>query len=67
MQIKNNARVTLADGKDVGRIDRVVIAPQSKEVTHVVVRKGFFFTEDKVVPMNLIESATDEAVVLRSD
>jgi uncharacterized protein YrrD len=67
MQIKNNAKVTMANGKDAGRIDRVVLDPKSKEVTHVVVRKGFVFTEDKVVPMNLIGSATDEGVVLRSD
>ena len=58
MEIKRNAKVTTADGKDVGRVDRVVIDPQSKEVSHLVIRQGFLFTEDKVVPIDLVSAAT---------
>ena len=67
MQFKDGAKVYTADGDQVGRIDRVVIDPRTNEVTHVVVRKGFLFTEDKVVPLDLIVGATDEVVTLRED
>ena len=67
MQFKKNGRVTLTDGAEVGRLDRVVLDVQTKEVTHVVIRKGFLFTEDKVVPAAWIGSATPEGVVLLAD
>jgi uncharacterized protein YrrD len=67
MQFKQNASVITVDGKDVGHIDRVVLDPRTKEVTHVVVRKGFLFTEDKVVPVDLIGAATEDHVTLRED
>jgi uncharacterized protein YrrD len=67
MKFKQHATVITSEGKEVGRIDRVVVDPNTKEVTHVVVRKGFLFTEDKVVPISLIKVATDEGVTLRED
>jgi uncharacterized protein YrrD len=65
MQFKEDAKVLTANGQEVGRVDRVVIDPKTKEATHVVVRKGLFFTEDKVVPISLIAAATEEQVTLR--
>lgn len=65
MQFRQNAGVYTVDGKDVGHIDRVVLDPKKKEVTHIVVRKGFLFTEDKVIPVDLIGAATEEGVTLR--
>lgn len=67
MQFKQGTHVFSADDREVGHIDRVVLDPKTKEVSHVVVRKGFLFTEDKVVPTNLIASATDEKVKLRQN
>lgn len=67
MEFVNQTAVKAADGKDVGRVDRVVLNPKTKEVTHIVVRKGFLFTEDKIVPLNLISAATKDEVRLRSD
>lgn len=67
MQFKHDARVVAFDGKDVGRVDRVVIEPRTKEVTHIVVQRGFLFTEDKVVPISLIASADEDEVTLRGD
>lgn len=67
MQFRENTPVYTADGQDVGTIDRVVIDPESKEVTHVVVRQGWFFTEDKVLSTDLIDQATAEQVRLRAD
>jgi uncharacterized protein YrrD len=67
MEFRQNASVYTVDGKDVGRVDRVVLNPETKEVTHIVVRKGFLFTEDKVIPKNLISVATTDKVMLRED
>ena len=66
-RLKENASVVTPEGKEVGRVDRVVIDPKTKEVSHVVVRKGFLFTEDKVLPMDLIARTTEDQVLLRPD
>ncbi len=65
MKFKQNASVSTADGEGVGHIDRVVIAPATKRVTHVVVRKGLLFADDRVVPIGLVAEATDDHINLR--
>jgi uncharacterized protein YrrD len=65
MQFKEGANVFTSDGQEVGDVDRVVLDPVTKDITHLVVRKGFLFTEDKVVPVELVDSATEERVVLK--
>jgi len=65
MRFKQNVPVTTREGSDIGHIDRVVLDPRTQAVTHVVVRKGLLLTEDKVVPVDLIESATDDKVAIR--
>ncbi len=67
MQFKDSASVYTAGGDQVGDIDRVVLDPKTKEVTHIVVRKGFLFKQDKVVPINLIAFTAEDQVVLRED
>jgi uncharacterized protein YrrD len=65
MQFKKNAEVLTSNDEKVGRIDRVVLDPKSNEMTHVVVQKGFLFVKDKVVPLDCVESATEERVELK--
>lgn len=67
MQFKDGANVYTASGEQVGHIDRVVLDPKTKKVTHIVVRKGFLFKQDKVVPIDLIAFAAEDQVALRSD
>jgi uncharacterized protein YrrD len=67
MQFKQDESVVMPNGQVVGHVDRVVMNPQNKQITHIVVRKGFFFTEDKLVPLSLIETATEDRVTLRRD
>jgi uncharacterized protein YrrD len=67
MQFREGASVYTADGERVGSIQRVVIEPGTKEVTHLVVEKGLLFTEDKIVPMSLVGPATADRVTLRED
>jgi uncharacterized protein YrrD len=67
MEFKKDTDVFTAHDEQVGQIDRVVIDPRTKEITHVVVRKGWLFTEDKVVPIEMIGGATQERVTLSQD
>ncbi len=64
MEFKEGTTVYSSDGQDVGRIDRVVIKPRTKEVTHLIIRQGFLFTEDKVLPVDLIAHSTENRVTL---
>ncbi len=65
MKFKEGANVFTAEGDKVGEIERVVIDPVTDEITHVVVEKGFLFTTDKVVPIDLIANTTGGRVALR--
>ncbi len=65
MKLKEKAVVVTWKGKKVGRVDRVVIDPRTNEVTDVVVRKGLIFTDDKVIPVDLIDRTTEDRVILK--
>ena len=65
---QKNATVLAANGQEVGSINRVVLSPESKMVTHIVVRKGSLLNRvDKVVPVDLIAETTDERIKLRDE
>lgn len=67
MQFRDGADVVTSRGDKVGHVGRVVIDPRTKKVTHLVVRKGFLFTEDKLIPMDYVGDANEERVTLRDD
>jgi uncharacterized protein YrrD len=67
MQFKQGAGVRMSDGKAIGQLDRVVVDPRTREVNYIVVRKGAFFTTDRIVPLSLIARADDDGVLLRED
>jgi uncharacterized protein YrrD len=64
MQFKEGTRVYTVDGRDVGTVDRVVLDPRTNKVSAIVVRKGWLFTEDKVVPIEMVDAATEDRVTL---
>lgn len=65
MQFKKDAPVYTADDQQVGAIDRVVLDPQTNDVSHIVIRQGWFFAEDKVLPIALVDTANAERIQLR--
>jgi uncharacterized protein YrrD len=65
MQLKKNATAFTADGEEVGSVDRVVLDPRTKEITDVIVRKGLLFPKDKVIPVEMIDLASEDRVTLR--
>ncbi|MEW6442624.1 MAG: PRC-barrel domain-containing protein [bacterium] len=66
MRFKDGASVVTAGGDKVGRLDRVVLNPKTCRVTHLVVRKGFLLTRDRVVPAERVAS-TDENTIRLGD
>lgn len=64
MELKEGTSVFTSGGKEVGKINRFILNPATNEVTHIVVQKGWLFSEDKVVPFEMVNSATEDKVVL---
>ncbi len=62
--IKEKTDVYAADGDRVGAVDRVVMDPLTRDLSHIVVRKGIFFPEDKVIPVTGIATATEDRINL---
>ncbi|MHB1295194.1 MAG: BON domain-containing protein [Anaerolineae bacterium] len=57
------ASVVCNDGR-CGRLVRLVVNPQTQEITGIVVEKGFLLTRDTVVPADAVESADKDEVCL---
>jgi sporulation protein YlmC with PRC-barrel domain len=67
MRIKEGDRVETYNGEKVGTVSRVVIDPRNKEITNIVVGKGFLFKEDRVLPAALIVDSKDDVLILNSE
>lgn len=65
MELKENTDVLNARGEKIGSVDRVVIDPESRKVTHLVAKKGLLFTREKVIPVEQVERVTPDAVTLK--
>jgi hypothetical protein len=64
LEITEHTKVFTAHGEYVGRVDRIVIDPITRMVSHIVVHKGVLLPEDKVIPIGAIATATEERVHL---
>ncbi len=66
MQFPQNADVLAANGKRLGHIERVVLNPATRAITHIVVRKrSLFKKEEKVVPIDLVARTAEDQIALR--
>jgi sporulation protein YlmC with PRC-barrel domain len=65
MQFNQNATIFSADSKEVGHLERVVIDPATKALTHIVIRKGLLNAKDKVIPVDMISAAVPDSIGLR--
>ncbi|MEX1295726.1 MAG: PRC-barrel domain-containing protein [Candidatus Limnocylindrales bacterium] len=65
LEVTKNTDVYTADDRHVGSVDRIVLDPVTQQLTHVVVRKGIFFPEDKLIHFEDISTATPERINLR--
>lgn len=66
-ELEENAMVRSASGEALGEIERYVIDPSSREVSHVVVKEGVIFPNHRLVPIDLIDHVGAEGPVLSAD
>lgn len=66
MEFESQAVVRTKDGLDVGHLERVVLDPESKEVTHVILGKGVM-AEEKVIPLGLVGPSVEDVVTIRGE
>lgn len=64
--IRKGANVEALDGS-LGRIKEVNFEQQSGKIQSFIIEKGLFFTHEYTVPIEMVESATEETVRLRAN
>ena len=64
MEFKDGTSVFTIDQKDVGDLERVVIDPETRQLTHIVVKKGHVLPEDTLVPVEKVAHASHDMVTL---
>ena len=65
MEFRKGVEVLSSENKKLGTLLGVVMDPKTTEASHLVVHKGFLFTEDKVVPMHLVGTVLEDRIVLK--
>ena len=63
--MKEGAKVITADGKNVGKVERVLADSSVDEITHLLISTGMFTKEKRLIPMQWVESVSEDEVHLR--
>ena len=66
MRLIKGADIYASEGEKLGTLERVIIDPKTKEVTHLVIGKGLLFTTNKVVAMDMVNPQIEEDITLLS-
>ena len=64
MRLTKGADIYSAQGEKLGTLDRVVLDPETKEVTHLVISKGGLFKTSKVVALDLLNQEVEDRITL---
>lgn len=64
LELREGSHLYSAAGDDLGTVRQFVVKPSTGEVTHVLVEKGVFFTDDHVVPVETLDHTEDEKIFL---
>jgi uncharacterized protein YrrD len=67
LELREGADVVTPGAEQVGTVNGFVLDPATNEVTHLVVKKGGLLSQDKILPFELVETATQDKVVLSED
>jgi uncharacterized protein YrrD len=67
MEFTEGVRVFTPDGRHLGNVDHVVVDPGTRAVTHIVVRRGHFLGEDKVIALSQLSEAAEDRIVVTAD
>ena len=63
--LRIGAPVYALDGR-YGTLHKVVVDPYARRVTHMVVRRGWLLSEDRVIPIERVERAEPDGVYLNA-
>ncbi len=64
-EIRIGAPVTVADDQPAGTVERVVVNPGTRQVTHLVVHRGLLHRHDIVIPVSHVVASDDAGVRLQ--
>lgn len=64
MKLTKGAEVYNTQGDKLGTLQRVIIDPESKSITHIVVEKGWLFTTNKVISLSELDSEREDRLVV---
>ena len=64
MRLKKGADVFNSEGEKLGTLQRVIIDPQTKAVTHIVVEKGWLFSTNKVISFGELDPESEDSLVV---
>ena len=65
--LKEGAKVITAEGKHVGKVERILATPEMDQVTHLLISKGMFPKETKLIPLDWVTTMTEDEVYLQVD
>jgi sporulation protein YlmC with PRC-barrel domain len=65
--IEEGSDVMSRDGEKIGEVHSVSVDAATGRPTRLVIRKGFLFTEDLVIPLSLVDSVGNDAIYLNVD
>jgi len=64
MELTKGTDVFSSVGEKIGKLERVVLDPETKEVTHLIIEKGILFTTNRVVPIDYVKLEVEERITL---
>jgi len=67
LELREGAGVYTPRNDQLGMLNGTVLNPATNEVTHIIINKGGLFQEDKVVPFDMVSTATGDKVVLKNN
>lgn len=66
MRLLKDAEIFSSVGEKIGTLDRVVLDPETKKVSHIVAKKGILFPSSKVIPISYV-NLDGERITLTKD
>lgn len=67
LDLREGSHIQTAEGDDLGAVRQFVVKPSTAEFTHLLVEKGVFFTDDRVVPVEAVDHVEDDVIILRDE
>jgi uncharacterized protein YrrD len=64
MKFKYGTDIVNHEGEKVAELHQIVIDPATDQITHLVAKEGFLFPNDKVIPISLVMSSSEDHIKL---